>query len=252
MTSKRAKVVRIVGLIVVIVLVPLVVAAGVWLFADRNYMLVSIVVALLALLPFFVGFERRGHSTRELVCIAALTALSVLGRIVFAFLPGFKPVTAVVVVVGMCFGAEAGFVSGALSALLSNVVYGQGPWTPFQMLAWGLCGFVCGIVFFRRGKPSFGLGKSNKVVAYTVIAVVGVVCGFGYSAVVDVWTAVSIGGSLTMQSYLAAVATSLPVSVEYALSNVVFLFVLYKPLANRLQRVKKKYGVFGGQDVSCC
>ncbi len=265
--SKRT-VARVISIVITCVLVPLCIACGVWLFADRQYMLVSVIIALLALVPFFVAFERGGHTAGELVTVAVMTAISVVGRIIFVFLPGFKPVTAVVIITGMAFGAEAGFVTGAFSALLSNVFYGQGPWTPIQMFVWGLCGFISGLLFFRRlsvgGRessnpqnvvsdnilvanngcaPSSDLHQ-NTLAPWWLIVIVGIVGGVFYSLAMDVWTVLSTTSDFSWSAYGAVVATSLPVTCEYAVSNVVFLLLLYKPLTVKCNRLKTKYGLF--------
>lgn len=108
-------------------------------------------------------FRKRDTSSKELVVLCVMIALSAAGRFIFAWLPGFKPVTAITVITAMWLGRDAGFAVGALSAAVSNFYFGQGPWTPFQMLAWGLIGFSAGVlagpmrksprraVRFRRG-----------------------------------------------------------------------------------------------------
>lgn len=239
MNSDRKRIGRIVGLICVVVIVPLLIVIGVVLWADRQYILVSFGIAVCSLVPFFVAFERGDNTVRELVALAIMTAISVVGRLVFAPIPGFKPVGAVTVITGMYFGCQAGFITGAMSALISNIFYGQGPWTPFQMFAWGISGFLSGLIFFNKK-----LGKA----AVPLIIVVGIVAGVLYSAIMDVWTTVSVTGEFTAAAYLAAVTTSLPFTAEYALSNVVFLLVFYKPMNKRLSRVKLKYGIFGAND----
>ena len=85
---------------------------------------------------------------------AAMTALSVSGRFLFAMLPGFKPVTAIIIITALYFGAQAGFMTGALTALISNIYFGQGSWTPFQMLAWGIVGLLGGILsgYLKKNK----------------------------------------------------------------------------------------------------
>ena len=90
----------------------------------------------------FISFEKGKNDARRIVIIAVMTALSVAGRFVFAPIPFFKPVTAIVIITAIYLGSEAGFITGAFSAVVSNFYFGQGPWTPFQMLAWGLIGFL--------------------------------------------------------------------------------------------------------------
>ena len=125
---------------------PSAVLAGSLLFRGKAYIFISVCTAVLSLLPFLIRFERGRTRTKNLVVLSAMVALSVLGRSAFAFLPNFKPVTAIVVITGIYLGAENGFLCGALSALLSNFLFGQGPWTPFQMLAWGLIGLFAALL----------------------------------------------------------------------------------------------------------
>ena len=117
---------------------------------------------VLALVPMLLRFERRARQARELVPLAVLIALGTAGRAAFAFAPGFKPVAAVVIVAGAAFGCESGFVVGAMTAFVSNFFFGQGPLTPWQMLGFGLVGFLAGLLFARRAQPvrlAFSMGR---------------------------------------------------------------------------------------------
>ena len=142
-----------VSLGVIALAVPATILCGVYLLGDRKYLFISLLVLLEVMLPFALLFERRGPTARELVLLAVLSALCVAGRAAFSALPQFKPVLALVIVSGVALGGEAGFLTGALAMLLSNVMYGQGPWTPWQMFAMGLCGFLAGVLY-RRGLPA--------------------------------------------------------------------------------------------------
>lgn len=224
---------KITAYLAALICLPLLVLLGVFLFDDRRYDIISIMAAFVACIPFFASFEKRRPNTKELVLISVMVALSVAGRFAFAFVPAFKPVTAIVIICGICFGESAGFITGALSAVVSNIYFGQGPWTPFQMMTWGLIGFFAGI--FSK-KECF----KNKA----FIAVFGIVSGIIYSLVMDIWTIFSISGEFSWERYLAAVLTSIPYMFVYALSNVVFLLVLEKPIGRKLLRVKKKFGLF--------
>ena len=226
---------------VAFVLVPAALIAGVVLFNDRKYMLASVVVACLSCVPFFIAFEKGRNTGRELVVIAVMSAITVVGRVIFAPVPGFKPVAALVIITGAALGAEAGFVTGAMAALASNVFFGQGPWTPFQMFAWGIIGFLAGLCFFGR-----------KKVGVAALVLTGIASGFLFSLIMDVWTTVSVSGDFIIAEYLANVVAALPVTVEYAVSNAIFLAVLAKPFGRKLSRIKIKYGVFGGADESSC
>ena len=222
---------------IVFVLIPAALFAGVTIFNDRNYMLVSAFVALLSCLPFFIAFETNENTGRELVVIAVMCAISVVGRLIFAPIPGFKPVTAVVIITGAVLGAEAGFITGSMTALCSNIFFGQGPWTPFQMFSWGIIGFISGLIFFRRQKKNLVL-----------IIIAGMLFGVLFSLLMDIWTTVSISGSFIVNEYIACIIAAIPVTIEYAVSNAVFLAVLFNPFNKKLERIKTKYGVFVQQN----
>ncbi len=218
--------------IVAFLLVPLCIAVGVFAFHDKAYLPVSICIALLACLPFFIAFEKRNGNVQLAVILAVMTALSVLGRFAFAAIPHFKPVSAIVIITGMYLGAQSGFLCGALSAVLSNILFGQGPWTPFQMLAWGLIGLFAALLG--------GLLRKNKI----VLAVFGALAGVFYSLIMDIWT-VLWWEEFSLSRYLAAIASSGVVMLIYAASNVIFLLLLAKPTGEKLGRVMKKYGLDG-------
>ncbi len=218
-------------LLIVFAAVPLCVAAGSILFSDRRYFVFSLAIALLSILIFFLSFEKRERSAHRLVILSALTALSVAGRFIFAPVPFFKPVTAIVTICGMYLGCEAGFLCGALSAFLSNFLFMQGPWTPFQMFIWGLIGFIAGL-----------LSKQLKDNA-AILLLYGALSGITYSAFMDIWTTVWFDGTINLQRYLASVAAAVPITIIYVLSNIVFLLVLTKPIGRKLERIISKYGI---------
>lgn len=220
-------------LVTVLALIPAVIVLGILLLGDRRYNLISILVALLALLPFFIRLERRETSVRELVILSVMTALSVVGRLIFAPLPFFKPVSAVTVISGIAFGPEAGFLVGSLSAIVSNLFYGQGPWTPFQMFLWGMIGFVAGFIFKRGKTPRF-----------LSLAVAGVVSGAVFSLGMDIWVTLSADGDFSLARYLSYVAAALPVTATYAVSSTVFLLLLTRPLLAKTERLRTKFGIF--------
>lgn len=211
----------------------IVLALGVWLLENGKYSLLSVIIALISCLPFFISFEKGQKTAREITVIAVMTALTVVGRIVFAPLPGFKPVTALTVIAGVAFGAEAGFMTGSMSALISNIYFGQGPWTPFQMAAWGFIGFFAGLIFRRRNSPNMLL-----------LLIYGAFAGVAFSLLMDVWTTFSAEGGFSVSRYMFYVASALPITGIYAFSNVVFLAILARPLLSKLSRIHIKYGVF--------
>ena len=220
-----------VSCIVLCLLTPAVVVGGTLLFAEKQYAWISLCIALLACVPFFLHFERKSGSTQTLILIAAMVALSVVGRILFTPLPGFKPVTAMVVLTAVDFGSEAGFMTGALSAVISNFWFGQGPWTPFQMVSGGLIGFIAGLLANPLKRSSI------------LLAVYGLFSGALFSLLMDTWTVLWQDGYFNLARYGAYVLSSLPWMAVYALSNVIFL-LLFTPLVGKvLTRVKTKYGL---------
>ena len=224
---KNHKVKRILGIIIPLVLIPAVAVCGSVLFSEQKHIFVSLVVAFFSLVLFITGFERKMTGTRRMVLVAVMTAISVLGR----FIPFFKPITALTVITAMYLGGEAGFLVGSLSALLSNFYFGQGPWTAFQMLAWGLIGYVAGLVAERL--------KSNRA----LLLIYGVLSGVAFSLIMDVWTVLWYSAGFDVELYLASITAAIPHTILYAVSNFVFLYFLAKPFGDKLERMKIKYGV---------
>ncbi len=218
--------------LLLVVCIPVISIAGAVVFKEKYYAFLALVVSILSCVPLFYAFERKNTTSAELTVLAVLIALSALGRLVFAWLPGFKPVTAMVVLTAVYFGREAGFAVGAFSALVSNFYFGQGPWTPFQMCAWGLIGFAAGLL----QKP---LQHSRAL-----LCLYGAVAGLAYSAAMDVWTVLWAEGGWNWVRYLATVVTALPTTVLYILSNILFLLFLARPIGDKLERLYVKFGLF--------
>lgn len=217
--------------LIVLLLVPAVVLAGLLLFDGKQYAFTSAAVVTLAVFAFFLSFEKKENAGTKLVLIAVMTALSVAGRIVFAAIPAFKPVTAVVIITAIYFGREAGFMTGALSAVLSNFYFGQGQWTPFQMLTWGLIGWLAGLLAAKL--------KTSRA----LLSAYGFVAGISFSLLMDIWSTLWFDGGFNLSRYLTLVVSALPHTLLYAASNIVFLLMLNKPVGKKLDRIKIKYGL---------
>ncbi len=208
-------------------LIPCAVILGALAFDAKAHLFISLAVAVLSLVLLIAGFERKEIGTRRTVLVSIMVALCVVGRLI----PLFKPVTAICVLCAIYLGPQAGFYTGAVSALLSNFMFGQGPWTPFQMLAWGLIGLFAGLL----SKP---LHKNRLL-----LLLYGALAGVAFSAVMDIWSVLWATESLSANGYLAAVVTALPHTALYAASNVIFLWIFAKPIGDKMQRIKIKYGV---------
>ena len=179
--------------IILCFVIPTVVLSGALIFKEKQYAWISLCVTVLSCVPFFLHFEHSENDVRRLTIIAVMVAISVIGRFIFAPIPGFKPVTATVVITAMYFGSEAGFMTGALSAVISNFYFGQGPWTPFQMFSWGIVGFIAGVI----ADPL----KRSRI----ALVIYAVVSGVMYSLLMDVWTVLWADGYFNISHYIAAV-----------------------------------------------
>ncbi len=219
------------GLCLCLVFIPLTVLAGALLLEQNRYDIVMLLVAVLSIVPFFLRFEHKRQNVRELVLVAVMTALSVAGRFLFAPVPGFKPVTAIVIITGLYLGWEAGYLCGGLTALVSNLYFGQGPWTPFQMAIWGLIGLFAALL------------AKQLCASRILLCIYGVFSGVAYSAFMDVWSTLWYDGYLNIARYLALLITALPFMALYAVSNVLFLLMLTGPIGRKLTRIKTKYGL---------
>ena len=206
---------------------PALVMLGAVAFRGSQHLIISLGMACMALLFFLTGFEKRKIGGRRMVIVSVMTALCIVGR----FIPLFKPITALTIITAMYLGGEAGFLVGALSALLSNFYFGQGPWTAFQMLAWGFIGLMAGWLAIPL--------KTHRWLMLTY----GVLAGAAYSLIMDVWNVLWYAGGLDWSLYAASVVTALPHTLLYAASNFVFLYFLAGPFGEKMERVKIKYGV---------
>ena len=207
--------------------VPGLVLLGALVFDEKRHLIVSFGVAVLALLLFAAGFDRKQIGARRLVIVSVMTALSIVGRLI----PVFKPIAALTILTAMYLGSESGFLVGAMSALVSNFYFGQGPWTPFQMLAWGLIGLVAGYL----ARP---LKKSRAF-----LLIYGLLSGVFFSFVMDIWTVLWYNGTFSPALWVSAVAAAVPHTIMYSVSNILFLWFLAKPIGEKLERVRVKYGV---------
>ncbi len=223
---KSAPLRRAVRAFVPFALIPALVALGALVLRQKNYALISLLIALLSFVLFAAGFEKKKTGSRRLVLVAVMVALSVAGR----FIPVFKPVTALTILTGVYLGGEAGFLTGSLTAVLSNFYFGQGPWTPFQMAALGIIGFLAAILFSRkRNLP--------------LLCLYGLLSGVFYSCFLDTWTMLWTYGTINGEGYLAALAAAIPYTILYSVSNVIFILLLDPPFGKRLGRIITKYKI---------
>ena len=193
---------------------------------------VSTFVVALALVPFIVGLERDNLKPKYLMPIVVLSSLAVAGRIIFAPFPNVKPVSAIVIMAGVVFGRRSGFFVGLLAALISNIFFGQGPWTLWQMYAWGLMGYAAGAL------AQHGVLKSR-----TSVMVFGALAPIGYGLILDSYFFIGFVAEQNLVTALLAYGIGLTSSIPHAIATTVFLVLIYLPWVRKLERVKKKYGI---------
>jgi len=224
----------IVSSLVVILLIPTVIYGG-WRLGDRHYYLTSVAVMILAMVPFFVSFESRKPQARELVVLAVMAAIAVASRAVFAPLPAFKPLVGIVIITAMAFGAQAGFLTGAVSGFVSNFIFGQGPWTPWQMFAFGMAGFLAGVLC--------ELGALKKERKWPVVIYGGLVVMLLVGPLLDTCTLFLTAAIPTGTTAGAVYLSGIPYNAVHAAATVLTLILLYRPLMEKLERIQVKYGM---------
>ncbi|WP_455492983.1 ECF transporter S component [Eubacterium sp.] len=205
-----------------------------FLFADSvNYYIVSVVILIASMLPFFVSYEQKKVTARDITLTATLIALAVVSRAAFYLIPQVKPIAAVVIVSAVCLGAHKGYIVGAFSAFVSNFIFGQGMWTPFQMVALGTVGLLAGLIF-----------RWLKVNRYTLSIVGFVLATVVYGAIVDMSTVLSAyGNNVTLKGALSIYASGAVFSLVFGGATAVFLFLFGMPFITKIERISKKYGL---------
>lgn len=214
-----------------LVAVPAVLGACAYFQVEQGALL-TVAVALAAVGVFFASFEASRPALRQIMPTVVLAALAAAGRVLFAPVPDFKPVSAICILAGTVFGRRSGFLVGALAALVSNFFFGQGPWTPWQMYAWGLVGYLAG-VFADRGwldRPP-------------VLYVYGFSSAVLYGLLLNSWYVIGFVQPFSWPAALVALVAALPFDVTHGIATVVFLAALYVPWRKKLQRIKRKYAL---------
>lgn len=210
-------------------------------FSSKNYLASSLVVILLSLIPFFAWFEKRKIKTSEIVTVSMMIALSIAGRAAFAFVPQVKPMCALVIVTAIAFGPNVGFITGAVSMFISNFIFGQGMFTPFQMLGMGLVGFFSAIVFYEKS-------YSKNRLAVSIIG--GILCFAVYGFIVDSCSVLMMVTEYSAKSVLAIYASGVPFNLIHAVTTAIVLFFINKPMNDKFTRLRTKYGIFSRERIT--
>ncbi|WP_425287838.1 ECF transporter S component [Oceanobacillus limi] len=197
------------------------------------YLILSILIMIASFLPFMIRFSSQQITSRELVMLAILGAIAAVSRVPFASLPSVQPTSFVIIVSAIVLGPQSGFVIGVTAAIVSNIFLGQGPWTPWQMYAWGMIGLFAGLLrntWLMKNK----IGKS----------MFGFIVGFLFGWFMNLWFIIGVIQEVNWQSILLYNSTSFYFDLAHALSNVFFLVLFSASWIKILRRFKCKYGLF--------
>ena len=219
----------------ILLFIPLTIFVGVTCFDGRYYNVTALLVLAECMLPFLLVYEDRKPRARELVTVAVLCAMGVAGKSLFFMLPQFKPVMALTIIAGVALGGETGFLVGAVTMLVSNLFFGQGPWTPWQMFCMGIIGFLAGVLF-RKGL----LMRSRQALAvFGAFAAVFIYGGIMNPASAIMWNAQALSWDMLLGYYVSG----LPMDLVHAGATVIFLLLAAEPMLEKLDRIKVKYGL---------
>ena len=223
---------NLVTLLVCFLLIPATLYLGAQL-PTRSYYITGTLIIIELMIPFFMAFEGRKPQARELVVIAVMCAIAIAGRVAIP-IPNFKATFALIMLAGIAFGPETGFMVGAITAFASNFFYGQGAYTPWQMFSYGAGGMLAGFCFAKGRLPQKPL----------VMAV------FGFLATI-LWVGPLLDCShiflmvsvINWDSMIAAFVSGFPVNLSQAICTVLVMLLFARPLLDKLDRIKVKYGM---------
>lgn len=203
----------------------------------KQYYLTAVLMIAAVCIPFLVSFEKKKPNSRELVMLACLTAIAVASRAAFYSVPSVKPLCAVVIITAACLGAQTGFVCGVFSMFASNFIFGQGMWTPFQMLGMGAVGLLAGAIFYNRKirKNRILLAASGAIMAAVI-----------YGLIVDLSSVLMMATEFSVKQIAAIYASGIPFNLSHGATTGIVLLFLGKPMIDKIERIKTKYGLYGG------
>jgi len=220
--------------VLILLLIPVTILFGVFFLNDRKYYFISLLIVLYTMIPFFMVFENRKPQARELIVISVLSAIGVAGRSAFFMVPQFKPVVAVVIISGVCFGPESGFLVGAVTGFVSNFFFGQGPWTPWQMFCFGIIGFLAGVLFQKN------IIKKTKL---SLCVYGGLSTFFIYGGIIDIGSLLMFTSNFSLKALLSTYISGFWFNMVHAIATIFFLYLISQPMIEKLDRIKIKYGM---------
>ena len=207
------------------------------MFGDRLYLIASVVLIVLAIVVFVRSFERKKPSTKDVVLLSVMISLAVVGRLVFFMVPQFKPCAAIVIIAGIMLGKQAGFLSGVMTAFISDMFFGMGPWTLWQMIGFGLIGLISAIIFNQE--------RIEKMGGFAKL----ILCTYGflitfllYGLLMDTATVFMVTDKPKLSTFIATYSAGIVFNMIHGISTFIFLYLMANPLSKKIKRVLVKYG----------
>ena len=207
------------------------------MFGDRLYLIASVVLIVLAIVLFVRSFERKKPSTKDVVLLSVMISLAVVGRLVFFMVPQFKPCAAIVIIAGIMLGKQAGFLSGVMTAFISDMFFGMGPWTLWQMIGFGLIGLISAIIFNQE--------RIEKMGGFAKL----ILCTYGflitfllYGLLMDTATVFMVTDKPKLSTFIATYSAGIVFNMIHGISTFIFLYLMANPLSKKIKRVLVKYG----------
>ena len=206
------------------------------MFGDRLYLIASVVLIVLAIVIFVRSFERKKPSTKDVVLLSVMISLAVVGRLVFFMVPQFKPCAAIVIITGIMLGKQAGFLSGVMTAFISDMFFGMGPWTLWQMIGFGLIGLISAIIFNQE--------RIEKMGGFAKL----ILCTYGflitfllYGLLMDTATVFMVTDKPKLSTFIATYSAGIVFNMIHGISTFVFLYLMANPLSKKIKRILIKY-----------
>lgn len=207
------------------------------MFGDRLYLIASVVLIVLAIVIFVRSFERKKPGTKDVVLLSVMISLGVVGRLVFFMIPQFKPCAAIVIITGIMLGKQAGFLSGVMTAFISDMFFGMGPWTLWQMIGFGLIGLISAIIFNQERIEK--MGGFAKLILCTYGFLVTFLL---YGLLMDTATVFMVTDKPKLSIFIATYSAGIVFNMIHGISTFIFLYLMANPLSKKIKRVLVKYG----------
>jgi uncharacterized membrane protein len=195
-----------------------------------SWELASFLILGVVLIGGFTWYERSRPTSQVVALVAALAALAVAGRLAFAAIPNVVATTDIVIFAGFALGPAPGFAVGALAGLVSNFWLGQGPWTPWQMAGWGMCGILGAVLALARPRPS----------RFT-LAIVCALAGVAYGALLNFSLMATYGGDLSWQRFGVLEARAVPFDAAHAIGNATLALIAGPAMVRMLVRFRERF-----------